>query len=72
MDLTTQLYKVIDLANRNGYPDAADWIARRMEVQKTERARGVDLEWIRRYRNEHGCTVQDAKIAHDEHYKINS
>jgi hypothetical protein len=36
MDLMTQLYKVIDLANRNGYPDAADFIRDRIPSPKVD------------------------------------
>jgi hypothetical protein len=45
VDTTTQLYKVIDLANRNGYPDAADWIRNALEARQKESKRYEPVCW---------------------------
>jgi hypothetical protein len=69
MDTTTQLYKVIALANKEGYPDAADWISRNMVHPQTRKpltgaACREKIDWIKNYRNEHGCTLKQAADAY--------
>lgn len=73
MDLTSQLYKVIDWANRNGCPDAADFIRDRMTRRAVEAEAGCEqarnkLLWIKRYRAENGCTLKVAVDAYNAEF----
>lgn len=71
MSLTDQINAVITYANRNGLPDARDWIMRKFHNRdftndNTEPPLEDKVTWIRWHREMHGSLLKDALAEYDK------